>query len=90
MKNVLICAADYDNISQVHQELAEKLGFPPYYGANLDALYDVLTEADEAMRIEISFEGAEDPSMIHALLDMINVMMEAEKENKELTLVLKE
>ena len=76
--------------SEAHPYLKEKLSFPEYYGGNLDALYDVLTESDEPARIEISFEGAENPSLIHALLDMINVIMEAEKENDSLELVLKE
>ncbi len=90
MKNVFILSSAYEDISKVHEELASKLDFPSYYGGNLDALYDVLTEADEPVRIEISFEGEENPSMIHAMLDMINVIIQAQKENESLELVLKE
>lgn len=35
-----------------HEYLQEKLALPKYYGKNLDALYDCLTELDE-MEIEI-------------------------------------
>lgn len=90
MKNVFISASDYDDILAVHEALAANLDFPSYYGKNLDALHDVLSESDEPIRIEISFAGAENPSLIHALLDMINVILETEKENESLELILRE
>ena len=31
-------------IGQLHDILASALGFPDYYGKNLDALYDMLTD----------------------------------------------
>jgi ribonuclease inhibitor len=31
----------------LHKALAEALSFPEYYGSNLDALYDCLTEIDQ-------------------------------------------
>ncbi|MBQ9593865.1 MAG: barstar family protein [Lachnospiraceae bacterium] len=33
---------------KAHAYLQEQLHFPEYYGGNLDALYDCLTEMDEA------------------------------------------
>ena len=32
---------------KAHEYLKEKLQFPEYYGRNLDALYDCLTDLDE-------------------------------------------
>lgn len=40
--------------ANVHDYLMDKLGFPKYYGKNLDALYDCLTELDD---IEIAIEA---------------------------------
>lgn len=37
---------------ELHQLLKEELNFPDYYGANLDALYDVLTDMND-IEIEI-------------------------------------
>ena len=37
---------------ELHQLLKEELNFPDYYGANLDALYDVLTDMKD-IEIEI-------------------------------------
>ena len=33
----------FANAREVHGYLAAELGFPEYYGRNLDALYDILT-----------------------------------------------
>lgn len=40
-----------------HEYLKEKMHFPDYYGANLDALYDCLTDIDDA---EIHFINVRD------------------------------
>ena len=37
----------------IHDRLAETLHFPAYYGRNLDALYDCLTEVQEDARIQL-------------------------------------
>jgi RNAse (barnase) inhibitor barstar len=33
-----------DSATAVYQALAPAIGFPPYFGANPDALWDILTE----------------------------------------------
>ncbi|MBQ6817938.1 MAG: barstar family protein [Bacilli bacterium] len=42
-----------ENKGELHQYLKEKLGFPDYYGNNLDALYDELTDLEDNTIIEI-------------------------------------
>ena len=39
--------AKVDTIEKLHARLKRSLHLPDYYGANLDALYDVLTEGGE-------------------------------------------
>ena len=39
--------------ADAHAELARALDFPDWYGANLDALYDVLTDLEVPVRIDL-------------------------------------
>ena len=39
--------------AMLHAYLKEQCNFPDYYGNNLDALYDVLTERSEPLEIKV-------------------------------------
>lgn len=70
---------------QLHEIIAESLCFPDYYGKNLDALFDLLTERSEETLIEIeNFESLRKRFGIYAdaFLDTIS---DASKENKKVT-----
>ena len=62
---------------ETHLYLQETFGFPAYYGKNLDALYDCLTEMTE---LEVEFVNVED--MLTALgrygEKLLDVFREAE------------
>ena len=47
MKRVILNCENLLQRKQAHCYLAEMLDFPDYYGRNLDALFDCLTELDE-------------------------------------------
>lgn len=47
MKKVILDCEKLLEWKQAHLYLAERLNFPDYYGKNLDALYDCLTEFGE-------------------------------------------
>ena len=56
----MVCHIDCSAISdakQLHQCLARFLNFPDWYGHNLDALYDCLTELPSPT--QLSFSGFE-------------------------------
>ena len=52
MKTVTLDCAGLDSPDAFHRALAGVMDFPPYYGKNLDALFDCLTELPE-MEIRI-------------------------------------
>ena len=59
----------------IHDYLAEQLALPGYYGRNLDALYDVLTERNEPLTIiwkNKSFLSGYGLRVMHTLQDAAN------------------
>lgn len=53
MKFILIDGEQINDISDIHKLFAELLGFPAWYGYNLDALYDCLSDTGETACIYI-------------------------------------
>ena len=66
-----------------HAYLQEMLGFPAWYGKNLDALYDLLTEQTEETMIFISDADAADEAILETFTD-------AMVENPALTVIFEE
>lgn len=47
MKKYIVDFRKVNNIAEAHKELKASLNFPDYYGENLDALNDCLSEIDK-------------------------------------------
>lgn len=73
----------------LHAYLREALELPDYYGNNLDALFDCLTELGEPTVLRLTRAGALEDlgSYGRALLDTLR---DAEEENPNLRLVYQE
>ena len=88
MKNVVIDCEKLLQKEQAHLYLAEILGFPDYYGKNLDALFDCLTELGECA---IVLEGE---NLLHQTdsygIKVMKVLEEAAKVNPNLKLKMQE
>lgn len=66
-----------NEINELHEYLMEKFQFPNYYGNNLDALYDCLTDICEDTMIEIIYDETES---VHNRI--VNVIKNACRENE--------
>lgn len=53
MKHCVIDGKQIENREMLHQTLKEALDFPDWYGNNLDAMYDLLTDMQEEVTIEL-------------------------------------
>ncbi len=80
MKNIIIDCAEMTSKSALHDILAEKLGAPEYYGRNLDALYDVLTDLNDTRIILENSEALEENLGGYGEL-VITVMRDAAERN---------
>ena len=71
-----------------HEHMAVQLSFPTYYGRNLDALYDLLTERGE--KTELVFENSD--AMLAALGSygdaLLDTLRDAAESNPALVLTI--
>ena len=68
----------------LHETLAEQLGFPSWYGRNLDAMYDLLTaERTEPVRIVIRNRAALEESLGGYFRLLLAVLEDAALEGAE-------
>ena len=78
---ITLDAAKMTERTQAHCYLKEALSLPDYYGGNLDALYDCLTDLGETEIHFVNLDAA--PSYFSRILP---VFREAEEENEKLHL----
>ena len=87
MKGVSLEGRGMTSREAAQEQLQEKLALPSYYGRNLDALWDCLTECPETV-VVFRHPGA----MLSALREygcrLLQTFFEAERENPALHVVI--
>lgn len=75
MTRIVLDGRKMDTRAKAHQYIKAAMELPEYYGANLDALYDCLTELHQ-VKIELTYKeamlnslGAYGQAMLHAFQD---------------------
>ena len=68
----------------VHKTLREGLSFPEWYGNNLDALHDVLTDRMEETYIELKNRALLDEHLGDYAVYLLRVMTDCAEENPHL------
>ena len=81
MKTAYINGREIADKQELHRVLAEQLEFPPYYGGNLDALYDLLSTAGEPCRIVLRDRQALQDRLGDYLRRLLRVLEDAALEN---------
>lgn len=70
----------------LHRYLARKLEFPDYFGNNLDALYDCLTEIGEPVHIDVIHTDRIRKCLDYYGETFLQVLEDAAAENSHLTI----
>ena len=69
----------------LHTYLAKKLAFPSYYGKNLDALHDCLTERSSLLHITVTYAERLKEHLGDYGETLLQVLQDAAEENELLT-----
>ena len=77
MKQVILDGNILADAAKVHDYLMEMLEFPEYYGKNLDALHDCLTDLED---VEITITSPEEDGAIFQRI--LRVFKAADRENE--------
>lgn len=81
MKQITLDGNILSDAAMVHDYLMEMLEFPKYYGKNLDALHDCLTDLEH---IDITITAPKEDGAIFQKI--LRVFKSAERENESLKL----
>ncbi len=81
MKKKIVDLRGITDKKDLHELLKKKLRFPEYYGCNLDALYDVMTEPRYGMELTLLADDTTDSRLFDSLLETLR---DAEESNSGL------
>ena len=81
MREVVLTAAECRDKESLHRYLAEQLSFPEWYGNNLDALYECLTDLREDMSIQVPDVEALEEQLGAYARRLMRVLVDASSEN---------
>ena len=90
MKVIYLNGGEITGKRALHEELAEQLHFPSYYGRNLDALYDLLSiEREHCLFILSDREGFEENlgGYFHGFM---HVLRDVGRENDRIAWMMKD
>ena len=70
----------------LHTYLAKKLAFPSYYGKNLDALHDCLTERSTPLHITVTYAERLKEQLGEYGNALLRVLQDVTEENKQISI----
>lgn len=87
MRKIYLNLNQYDSSEELQDAIAKSMGFPAWYGKNMDALYDCLTEISEHTCVVIcNIENK--PELEEYMNRVMRVFRDAEEENEALCIVI--
>ena len=87
---IILDGRTIDSRETLHQRLFELLHLPAWYGRNLDALHDCLTELREPVALRVIHAHALRESLGGYTSNLGHVLYDCERENEKLTVFWEE
>ena len=90
MKTIRLDGRAMTDRNAAHAHIKKQMGFPDYYGANLDALWDLLTEPRHPVTVILGHAGAARTALGDYGGALIGTFEEAAAENEDLFFTIKD
>lgn len=88
MRIAIIDGSAITSMTDIHAALAQQLSFPAWYGGNLDALHDCLTDLHEETMVSLVHGEALQDTLGPAYTRLCRVLSDSAEENPYLTVQL--
>ena len=88
MKTITLDIAHLHSVPALHKYLRSALALPVYYGANLDALHDCLTELAEPTQLIVPAAVAANENLGWYGKQFLQMLQDAAAENKNLQVTI--
>ena len=85
MKTITLDITNIETVRALHIYLQYMLDFPSYYGKNLDALYDCLTDIGEETKLVVRAQGVRKETAAY-MPKLTRVLEDAAQANPRLTI----
>ena len=89
MKTITLDLARLHSVPALHNYLRSTLALPVYYGANLDALYDCMTELGEVVELIVPAAVGDEAHLGWYGKQFLQVLQDAAEENVNLQVTIK-
>ena len=89
MQDIRLDITTFEEKIPLHRYLKEQMGFPFYYGGNLDALYDELSSITEPTHITLSYSTMPGGGMLEYTPKLLRVFGDAAQQNYNLKLTVR-
>lgn len=89
MRKIELDLKKMNSVPNLHQHLFKILGLPKYYGCNLDALHDCLTEMVEPLEIVVPAQVTEEKYLGDYGKGLLQVLQDSAEENDCIKIIVK-
>ena len=89
MKKIILDIEKMRSLPMLHKYLHTALALPEYYGANLDALYDCLTEITEPTELVVPQKVADEAYLGWYGQQFLQMLQDAAEANEALQVTLR-